>query len=181
MNHSIFDLGNKTLPGWHLESGIGRGVGQSLSFMEATSLESLGGELDPDAGKVSVADLFSWLNFGANTPNPTSGQGTASMNIKTGFFVVIKVLCVASASSGCPLASMESCVLNCLTATSEGFYLFAQNEVKSKAGWISPLVKAISVWYDFLHVFQWVLNVILIWGFLPLLPYSFTTFKESVQ
>lgn len=68
----------------YFQAGIWRGVKQSLSFMEATALKSLGGELDPDnAGKVSAADLFSTADlfsapsFGANVPNPTPAQGTA--------------------------------------------------------------------------------------------------------
>lgn len=56
------------------------------------------------------------------------------MNIRTGFFVVIKALCVASASSSFSLASMENlCGLNSVTASSEGFHIFPQNEVKRKA------------------------------------------------
>lgn len=95
---------------WHWERDRTKSV-----LYASHILKSLGGELDHDnAGKVCVADLFSTadlfspLNLGANTPNPTSARGTASVNIKTGFLVVIKVLCVASASSGCPLASMEN-------------------------------------------------------------------------
>lgn len=105
--------------------------------MEATSLKSLGGELLIMLEKFPLQIYFQLQvfspNFGANISNPTSAQSTASVNIRTGFFVVTKVLCISSASSGCPLASVENlCVLNCVTTTSEEICIFAQNKQGKK-------------------------------------------------